>query len=663
MTVTLDDKTLNVSKLEEKTEIVYSTSDVWESGAYKRKIGVVGTVRKWSLLCTEDNVTWANSNANYFQTVAKNNTEVVLTITEPPHNISIVVHVIDVNVAYEPGTPGHRIFSIVIQELTGISSTTSTQLYNYATLKGETALTFIQRNFSAYKWNRLCLPNVQTNNQWRQNKTYTYGNPWLCVSAMDGSALHGNIAQISVLSPANVWLHPIDYSTSVSQDNPLGEPVWNWQLDKVNKMFSFQVILDNDNSYTAHSNWAELWNDSQTAYWTGTVGGVGSIGAPTLTNDAVTKAVGTDSLKIVIPTGAGSEWYIYHDYGADQDYSVREFIVFQWYGTNSGATINLWFSNQVYASRTDCYRYSFSDNFTGWRIFVVPKTSFSNVGTPTGWNHIRSVFMYGTTTGTWYLDQGGVCDGQWVTFEVRVPDTLLNSMAGVKLHSWNGSVYIETIRWNPEVQNSWTEMGQFYYLDGTYGGQIYPSNSFNYLLGVFTKGTRGQTKTAYNASTAPAITYSSNYGVQQHIGFAIKMPPDDGRDSSTDGISQCRLKIEIYYAGSPDGATTYEFSNDTNQYTGLGNINKLYIMLFKSDVAGVVDFLQLESGLSVTSLTLTTDHNGDISQVVVGFGGQEGTKRTWWGQDSRNPAIDNDSDGVPDVIEAIETYVDGGGFS
>ena len=86
-------------------------------------------------------------------------------------------------------------------------------------------------------------------------------------------------------------------------------------------------------------------------------------------------------------------------------------------------------------------------------------------------------------------------------------------------------------------------------------------------------------------------------------------------------------------------------------------------MLFKSDVAGVVDFLQLESGLSVTSLTLTTDHNGDISQVVVGFGGQDGTKRTWWGQESRNPAIDNDSDGVPDVIEAIETYVDGGGFS
>jgi len=64
-------------------------------------------------------------------------------------------------------------------------------------------------------------------------------------------------------------------------------------------------------------------------------------------------------------------------------------------------------------------------------------------------------------------------------------------------------------------------------------------------------GEKGQTcNKRSNGRQAPTtITYSSYYGCQKRIGFAIKMPPDDGQDSSTYGISQCKLKLEVYYEG------------------------------------------------------------------------------------------------------------------
>ncbi|MFQ5712148.1 MAG: hypothetical protein ACE5GD_10290 [Candidatus Geothermarchaeales archaeon] len=200
---------------------------------------------------------------------------------------------------------------------------------------------------------------------------------------------------------------------------------------------------------------------------------------------------------------------------------------------------------------------------------VVPLRKFEVAGGSPSWSTVRTLRIeYGTTPGTlYYLDRTVVDVGQWVKVEVYVPDTLQNdpNFGFCEIYSWTGSAWSKFM--DSRDPNAWYGSAQEYFLDGTRGDEIW--SSWNYHLGIYPQNDRGQTQNAKGGSSAPAITYSSNYGCKKRIGLALKMPPDDGQDSSTEGISQIKLKIEIYYGD--DGKTTYEFEDGTNQYYGLQN--------------------------------------------------------------------------------------------
>ena len=148
-----------------------------------------------------------------------------------------------------------------------------------------------------------------------------------------------------------------------------------------------------------------------TDFWiNGSIGGV-----LTLSVDSVEKQHGNNSLKMTFIDDDTHSMTIYHDYAGDQDFTGYAYISFWWYGANTGQNMYIDFINEVYDDYSDGYTRTFIDNFTGWQYFHILRSAFSTFGTPTGWNHIRSVVIGNTdveTSAVWRLDYLTVDDGE-----------------------------------------------------------------------------------------------------------------------------------------------------------------------------------------------------------------------------------------------------------
>lgn len=518
-------------------------------------------------------------------------------------------------------------------------------LWKYGRFLGESQITLTRPPFeTTNKWENLCLPADHATNKldkWHQKNADSYGTPWASLAgAPSVNSLIGTVAQFIVNSGTSIQLHLGDTWSTTSSDNLHGNfSESNWTINTGTKIFAFEFYLDNDQEEESAS---VIYDDDET-FWTGT-------GDATVSEELTIKTKGTSSLKIVT-TGAGTAR---HNYGAGQDWSASEFICWYWYGSNSGDS----FTIHLYAPTAgNRFEYTFTDNFIGWKRFVKAKAHFSSVGSPS-WADVALIDVNFGTAGTWYLDRLILDVGQWVKTEVYVPDATRATSYDIRVFSWNGSIFSVTpftsFNAGTSTHVTWSS-SELYFLDTTTGTTIYSSPGN--CIGEYPIGLRGSTKSVI-AGGGGNITFSSNYGCKTRIGFALKMPPDDGQDSSTAGISQCRLKLEIYY--DDDGDVTYEFEDSAQQFYGLQNINKQYIALFKDDVTGLVDFLELKAGLSINALTVKANHNNEIGEVVIGFSGVTNSKEVFWGQSDENPATETDN--IPDVITNIEALVDGGGY-
>lgn len=97
MSVTLDGKTLNVVKWGESCDPIATQWDAWSGSSPKRKVQVYRTLLTYTLDCVEQNVTWANSLANYFEAIENSGAQVTFysdLVTRPVSSISVyVMHV------------------------------------------------------------------------------------------------------------------------------------------------------------------------------------------------------------------------------------------------------------------------------------------------------------------------------------------------------------------------------------------------------------------------------------------------------------------------------------------------------------------------------------------------------------------------------------------
>ncbi len=542
-------------------------------------------------------------------------------------------------------------------------------LSKYGRYLGQSTVRWYAPPLSTLKWTRLCLPADHAANKllnYHQKNALTRGNPWLGGLQAYGH-LDGSVAFILINTGSSAYLHFLnDYAVAQTQlpSNSGYTALSGWVLDKTAKKFTFETYLDNDLEETSPS---VIADDTQTGFWTIQGDSSGTITVPVMTDDATIKKTGANSLKLVNTSGGTyAGWSIYHNYSPTVDWSAQDFICLWMYGGNSGVTFRL-----ILNSGAPNYRlWTFVDNFSGWKRLVFPLRNPVEVGGTFDPAAVSKIEIDSESTpntpGTWYIDRVLVDTGQWCKAEIYVPDVLAASGVKFKVFAYNRNAGV--YRTTPFLTDTAYNYGDLQYLaeTNTYDSSCYPSNKGAAFYG---RNTRGQVQAVGVGDTdAGSITYSSNYGVKGRIGFAVKMPPDDGLDASNNGVSQVRVKVEVYYGG--DGEAAYEFENSTNQYYGLQNIDKQYLTVFKGAAAGAIDFLQLDTGLTVTSLTVTANHDEEITDVTMGFGGVTNTKKMFWGEDTvTNPNADTDADGIPDFIEGaagttgVEPFVDGGGWT
>ena len=420
---------------------------------------------------------------------------------------------------------------------------------------------------------RLCLPADYANNKlfrWNQEVTASgwsvQGNPY-------ADFVRYGVGSVIINSGSQVKLHRVGYT--VVWDTVSWNDLVGFSIDTVNHMFSIQFILDNDkeetldfSSYTEGADGSPLIYDDDESFWTAIGIGSGTVQVPTLSEELTEVKKGTSSLKVTVNTTGGSYagWAIYHDYATSQDWSSYDFLCLYWYGANSGTTIRIYIpapdgANQFY--------YDLIDNWTGWKRLVIPLRAFSTYGSPS-WSNVTAIDIRSQADpadATYYLDRTLVDVGQWAVVEIFVPDVLKNDSYGFSLYSWNGSEYAIFLAYNPYNTDDIGTTGwhNLVFLDGTTSLDIYPGEGYM-IHGRGEVGSRGETISGVRMQNA---SYSSYYGCRRRLGFALKLPPDDGQDASDYGISQCKLKLEVYYSEDESRRIVYDSS-------GYGNNGTIY---------------------------------------------------------------------------------------
>lgn len=66
MARTLNGKALNITGFEEFLDAVTIEWDKWENEIYTKQVTVLGSIRKYTLQCFEDSISWPSSDVKHF---------------------------------------------------------------------------------------------------------------------------------------------------------------------------------------------------------------------------------------------------------------------------------------------------------------------------------------------------------------------------------------------------------------------------------------------------------------------------------------------------------------------------------------------------------------------------------------------------------------------
>jgi hypothetical protein len=135
-------------------------------------------------------------------------------------------------------------------------------------------------------------------------------------------------------------------------------------------------------------------NDNLTNFWKAGMRGIGVVGIPHLEDSEKGTILGKNFLNITVPKGRGDA-IIYHEFQKPLDLSTYKSVVITFCGSNTKADV-LFELHSDYLK--DWYQYKFSDNMTGWRVLVIPFSSFKVKGNPTLSNITRFEFVFKEST-------------------------------------------------------------------------------------------------------------------------------------------------------------------------------------------------------------------------------------------------------------------------
>jgi hypothetical protein len=150
-------------------------------------------------------------------------------------------------------------------------------------------------------------------------------------------------------------------------------------------------------------------DDRQTTFWETFAEGVGNISIVTLNDTNELVKSGVDSLKLHVGKGRFATSQIIHYFSSPQDWSIYDRISLEWYGTNSKKKIELFLYTAPLPPRGyNYYKWSFLDNFEGWRKLTFSLKSPNDQSYPShGKPDISKIDAIGISLpeGEWYLDR------------------------------------------------------------------------------------------------------------------------------------------------------------------------------------------------------------------------------------------------------------------
>lgn len=504
----------------------------------------------------------------------------------------------------------------------------------------------VKLRFIPMKATRLCLPSDYANYKlilWNQKYSYAYGTPWFDAINYSREGANG-IASIAINS-GNAYLYYANYTLPSAGRIAGFISTNNWNHNKVNMIFSFEFYLKNN---LEEMNPSVLYDDNE-EIWSVYRDGSGSFDI-NLSEELNEKIKGASSLKVAVTSGTYASIGYQINFASLQDWSNKEFLCWYFYGMNSGLIIKA----RIIDNNGNWGEWNFTDNFTGWKRFVKPLLKRdSQSDTNPNLSQISTLRFYfnPSSISTYYHDRTLIDIGQWIKVEVNVPNKLRSVHSSYSypkgyLYTWD----ISTQSWK-KCWEFYCELSSdnFYLMDGTRLIDIY-SSSPSYRRGQvgYLEGMRGETKSNWRADGATDspkyIKYLSAYGCKQRLGFAVKLPPDDGQASSNYGISQAKLKLEVYYDNY--GETTYEFENSSNHNYGLMNMNKNWLVLYDPDSKNIEYLIFTKRPIAIE---MNADHNKYVKYIDITL--QKGTRVFAGSLYHSDHSRDSDNDGVKDVFE------------
>lgn len=165
---------------------------------------------------------------------------------------------------------------------------------------------------------------------------------------------------------------------------------------------------------------------------------------------------------------------------------------------------------------------------------------------------------------TFYLDDIQADVARPTYIELQTPDKLADT--SLQLYTHDGTAY-QLCR-TCKLDSVWSDVSStpanVTFADSTKLDYVYGAN-----LGraVFPKGEAGVTKTGSSGN----ITYSSNAGTKNRIGFRVDLPPSDGGRTN---FNKVRLKLVVNYTDTV-GNVVPDLSGNNNTGTIVGGVVKL----------------------------------------------------------------------------------------
>lgn len=344
-------------------------------------------------------------------------------------------------------------------------------------------------------------------------------------------------ALILINSGSSVKLHPSDdeQDAKAAVDTRGGTYLEGGEERGTNR-FLFQFYLDNDLEETSPI----VVYDDGASFWEPWSAGNGSYGVA-IGEETGIKMRGASSLEMTIGTGSSAIVGVNHNFSPPQDWRGKEFIALYWHGVNNGAS---WL---IKVESTAAYHeWRFSDDFNGWRRIVKPMSNPIASGGTLDLSDIRVIRIHTkpSAKGTTYVDRALVDEGQWTKVEILEPDGIIVNKAKLKAIAYDANE--GKYRPNPFVSDAGLDGSELRFMDGTLQAWIHANFSKGAAFYGWNSG--GQTQPVVTGDTeARSITYSNDDMAKGRIGFAIKMPPDDGQDAPGGGISQILMNIEVTY--------------------------------------------------------------------------------------------------------------------